>query len=79
MADQPFGPNGEIMKVLAMPVEVVSGNIEIAKRERGAGAKVLATATGISVDAIEENGGVFGGGLSGGRGSFFRKNFGIRF
>jgi hypothetical protein len=29
--------------------------------------------------AINKNGGVFGGGLSGGEGSFFRKNLGIRF
>ncbi|MDY8108718.1 hypothetical protein U0C82_06095 [Fulvimarina sp. 2208YS6-2-32] len=65
--------------VAVTPFGAIARNIEIAKRERGAGAKVLATATGISVDAIEENGGVFGGGLSGGRGSFFRKNLGIRF
>jgi hypothetical protein len=39
----------------------------------------LAATTGISVDAINKNGGVFGGGLSGGENGFFRKNLGIRF
>ncbi len=69
---------GALTIVLA-PVETVSRNLEIAKRESGAIAKGLAASTGISVRAIEENGGVFGGGLSGGPNSFFRKNLGIRF
>jgi hypothetical protein len=70
-----FGPNGELMKILSVPVR----NLEIAKRESGFVAQVIAVPTGISIDAIKENGGVFGGGLSGGPGSFFRKNLGIRF
>jgi hypothetical protein len=78
-AERPFGPNGEIMKVLAAPVKIVDGNIKAAARESGEGAKVLRATTGISVDAINENGGVFGGGLSGGENSFFRKNLGIHF
>ena len=69
---------GTLTVVLA-PVEAVSRNLEIAKRESGVIAQGLAATTGISVRAIEENGGVFGGGLSGGPNSFFRKNLGIRF
>ena len=69
---------GTVTAVLA-PIEMVAKNLEIAKRESGALAKPLAATTGISVDAINKNGGVFGGGLSGGEGSFFRKNLGIRF
>jgi hypothetical protein len=61
------------------PIGMVSRNLEIAKKESGELAKPLALGTGISVDAIQKNGGVFGGGLSGGEGSFFRKNLGIRF
>ena len=54
-------------------------NLEIAKRESGVGAQVLAVGTGISIDAINKNGGVLGGGLSGGENSVFRKNLGVRF
>jgi hypothetical protein len=67
------------LTVALAPVEMVSRNLEIAKRESGEIAKGLAATTGISVRAIEENGGVLGGGLSGGPNSFFRKNLGIRF
>ncbi len=74
-----FGPNGEIMKALTAPVKIIDGNIKGAERESGELAKALRISTGISVRAIEENGGVFGGGLSGGPNSFFRKNLGIRF
>lgn len=69
---------GVITAVLA-PIGMVSRNLEIAGREGGVGAQVLAATTGISVDAINKNGGVFGGGLSGGENSFFRKNLGVRF
>lgn len=61
------------------PIDMVSRNWEVAKKESGVGAQALAAATGISFDAINQNGGVFGGGLSGGENSVFRKNFGIRF
>jgi hypothetical protein len=79
LAERPFGPNGEVMKVLVAPVNLAIRNLDIAKNESGVGAQILAGTTGISMDAIEENGGVLGGGLSGGEGSFFRKNLGIRF
>jgi hypothetical protein len=69
---------GIITTVLG-PIAMVGRNLEIAKRESGELAKPLAATTGISVDAINKNGGVFGGGLSGGESSFFRKNLGIRF
>ena len=68
---------GTLTIVLA-PFNYASRNAELAKNETGAGAKVLALGTGISVDAINANGGVFGGGLSGGKNSVFRKA-GIRF
>jgi hypothetical protein len=65
-----FGPNGEIMKVLAVPVKIVDGNIKGAVRESGEVAKVLRATTGISIRDIEQYG-VFGG-----PNSFFRKPFG---
>ncbi|MET4363482.1 hypothetical protein ABIB06_004076 [Bradyrhizobium sp. LB8.2] len=68
-----------VLTTALAPIELMSRNWEIAKRESGEGAKVIAAGTGISVDAINNNGGVFGGGLSGGENSFFRKNLGIRF
>ena len=68
-----------VLTAALAPIGMVSRNLEIAKRESGFGAKVLAGTTGISVDAINKNGGVFGGGLSGGESSFFRKNLGVRF
>jgi hypothetical protein len=67
------------LPAILAPITTVVRNLEIAKNESGVGAQILAGTTGISVDAIEENGGVLGGGLSGGEGSFFRKNLGIRF
>jgi hypothetical protein len=78
-AREPFGQNGEIMKALTAPVKIIEGNVKGAERESGELAKGLRISTGISVRAIEENGGVLGGGLSGGPNSFFRKNLGIRF
>lgn len=79
ISDKPFGPNGELMKIILAPVDIVVGNVEAAPRESGEVAKILRGITGVSVDAINKNGGVFGGGLSGGENSFFRKNLGIRF
>ncbi|MDX1010489.1 hypothetical protein GOE08_27030 [Sinorhizobium medicae] len=68
-----------VVTAVTAPIGMVSRNLEIAKRESDLGAKILAGGTGISIDAINKNGGVFGGGLSGGPNSFFRKNLGIRF
>jgi len=65
-----FGPNGEIMKVLAAPVKIVDGNVRAAARERGEIAKVLRATTGISVEDIGRYG------LFGGPNSIFRKPFG---
>lgn len=69
---------GTLTVVLA-PIGMISRNLEVAKNERGEIDKVVAATTGVSIKAINENGGVFGGGLSGGENSFFRKNLGIRF
>lgn len=68
-----------IVTTALAPIEMIAKNLELAKNESGAIAKGVAATTGISVDAIEKNGGVFGGGLSGGENSFFRKNLGVRF
>jgi hypothetical protein len=65
-----FGPNGEIMKVLAAPVKIVDGNVRATAHERGEIAKVLRATTGISVEDIRKYG-VFGG-----PNSIFRKPFG---
>jgi hypothetical protein len=65
-----FGPNGEIMKLLAIPVKIVDGNILAASRERGEIDKVIRAITGISVRDINEYG------FFGGPNSIFRKPFG---
>jgi hypothetical protein len=65
-----FGPNGEIMRVLAVPVKIVDGNIKGATRERGEIDKVLRAATGISIKDINQYG------IWGGPNSIFRKPFG---
>jgi hypothetical protein len=65
-----FGPNGEIMKVLAAPVKIVDGNVRAAARERGEIAKALRATTGISIEDIRKYG------LFGGPNSVFRKPFG---
>lgn len=67
---QGFGPNGELMKILAVPVKIVDGNVKGAERESGELAKVLRGATGISVRDIEKYG------LFGGPNSVFRKPLG---
>ena len=33
VAERPFGPNGELMKVVLIPVNIVDGNIKAASRE----------------------------------------------
>jgi hypothetical protein len=65
-----FGPNGEIMKVLAVPVKIVDGNIRAASGERGEIDKVIRAVTGISVRDINKYG------IFGGPNSVFRKPFG---
>lgn len=65
-----FGPNGEIRKILAVPVKIVDGNIKASLRESGEVAKVVRATTGISVRDIEKHG------IFGGPNSFFRKPLG---
>jgi hypothetical protein len=68
--EEAFGPNGEVMKVLVVPVEIVDANIKGTARESGEIDKVLKGATGISIKDIKHHG-VFGG-----PNSVFRKPFG---
>jgi hypothetical protein len=70
VAKHPFGPNGEIMRVLGSPITIVDGNIKGANRESGELAKVLRGTIGISVRDIERYG------IFGGPNSIFRKPFG---
>jgi hypothetical protein len=70
LADRPFGPNGELMKVIMSPVTIVDGNIKAASGESGALAKVLRGTTGVSVRDIDRYG------IFGGPNSIFRKPFG---
>jgi hypothetical protein len=51
-----FGPNGEVMKVLRAPVEMIAANVPGAKHERGEGAKILRVLTGVSLADIEKYG-----------------------
>jgi len=69
-AKHPFGPNGEIMKVLIAPVKIVDGNFKGAERESGEGAKALRALFGISWRDMQRDG------FWGGPNSFFRKPFG---
>src|SRR5215471_5012930 len=48
-AERPFGPNGELMKVISVPVKIVDGNVKGSMRESGEIAKVLRATLGISV------------------------------
>jgi hypothetical protein len=59
-----------VLTIALAPVEMLGRNWELAKRESSALAKPLAATTGISVDDINKNGGVFGCGLFGGENSF---------
>lgn len=68
--EKAFGPNGEVMKALVTPIEVIDGNIKGAESESGAIDKALRLATGISLKDIERYG------LFGGPNSIFRKPFG---
>jgi hypothetical protein len=68
-----------VLTTALAPIELMSRNWKIAERESGEIAKPIAAIAGISVDAINKNGGVFGAGLSGGANRVFRKNLGIRF
>ncbi len=65
-----FGPNGELMRIVAAPVKIADGNIRAASRERGEIAKVVRGVSGISWEDIRKHG-VFGG-----ENSIFRKPFG---
>lgn len=67
VTDRPFGPNGELRKILLAPVNIVDGNIKGASRESGELAKVLRVVTGISVRDIGRYG------IFGGPNSIFRK------
>jgi hypothetical protein len=58
--NEAFGENGEIMKLLRAPVNIVSENFKAVGSESGELAKALRATTGISVDAIEEHG-IIGG------------------
>ncbi|MGX1165750.1 hypothetical protein AB7M16_002016 [Bradyrhizobium sp. USDA 372] len=71
LAERPFGPNGELMRIVAAPVKIVDGNIKASMRESGEGAKVLRAVAGISWRDIEAHG-VFGG-----SNSIFRKPLGV--
>ncbi|MER9669938.1 hypothetical protein [Mesorhizobium sp. M0203] len=70
LADRPFGPNGELMKIILMPVSIMDGNIKAIGRESGELAKVLRGISGISIRDIERYG------ILGGPGSVFHKPFG---
>jgi hypothetical protein len=63
-----FGPNGEIMKLLNIPI----ANVNAAQHESGEIAKVIRATTGISITDIQKYG------LLGGENSFFRKNLGLK-
>jgi hypothetical protein len=69
-AERPFGPNGEIMKIISVPVKIVDGNVKGSGRESGELAKVLRATIGISVRDIEKYG------ILGGPNSVMRKPFG---
>jgi hypothetical protein len=70
VADRPFGPNGELMKVIVSPIAIMDGNIKATGRESGELAKVLRGTIGISVRDIEKYG------IFGGPNSILRKPFG---
>ena len=55
-----FGPNGEVVKILAAPLKIVDGNIKAASSESGELDKLLRASTGISVRDINRYG-IFGG------------------
>ncbi len=69
-AKKPFGPNGEIMKIIAVPIKIVDGNVKASVRESGELAKMLRATVGISIRDIERYG------LFGGPNSIFRKPLG---
>ena len=51
-----FGPNGEVMRLLAVPVEIVSGNFDAAGREANPVTALIRGTTGISLRDIEAYG-----------------------
>ncbi|WP_157626454.1 hypothetical protein [Rhizobium leguminosarum] len=70
LSDRPFGPNGELRKIILAPVNIVDGNFKGAYRESGEFAKVLRVVIGISAQDIGRYG------IFGGPNSIFRKPFG---
>lgn len=70
VAERPFGPNGELMKILTTPGNIVVGNIKAADRESGELAKWVRATSGISVRDIKRYG------IFGGPSSVFHKPFG---
>lgn len=69
-AERPFGPDGEVMKILAAPVKILSGNVRAAENENGELAKILRATTGISARDMARFG------FFGGPNSVFRKPLG---
>lgn len=69
-AEKPFGENGELAKLLAVPVKIIEGNVKASVHESGELAKVLRATSGISIRDIERYG------IFGGPNSIFRKPFG---
>jgi hypothetical protein len=71
VAERPFGPNGELMKIIAAPVKIVDGNIKASMRESGEVAKAVRAVSGISWRDIQKYG------IAGGPNSLLRKPFGV--
>jgi hypothetical protein len=71
VAKHPFGPNGELMKIISVPVKIADQNIKAATRESGELAKVVRATVGISWLDIQKYG------LAGGTNSLLRKPFGV--
>ncbi|GAB4520260.1 MAG: hypothetical protein Tsb0019_21150 [Roseibium sp.] len=51
-----FGPNGEIVRVLKVPVDIIEGNIDGAQREANPVTAVIRGTTGVSLRDIETYG-----------------------
>jgi hypothetical protein len=70
--EEAFGPNGEVMKLLAAPINTIDGNVKGAERESGDLDKLLRATLGISLADIRTYG------LCGGPNSEARKLLGCR-
>lgn len=62
-----FGDNGEVMKLLKAPINIVDANTAASSRESGEAAKAIRIVTGISLEDIKKRG------LLGGENSEARK------